>query len=795
MRKVQIYVENQLIDLFQDEKIEVKSSVQNIQDIAKVFTDFSQSFTVPASKNNNDIFAFYYNNDLDSFDANTRVDCRIEIDLIPFREGKLQLEGSIVKDNQVDAYKVSFYGDVVTLKDLFGEDKLRDLDYSGMNATYNGATVQAAIEATTREDVMYPLISSSRVWTYNDGSGIDLIGHAIVWDELFPAVTDSKIMELIESEYGVTFTGNFLTDPRFLNSFTWWKNRETADLKTQSVDVTFNAGDASCITDIPDAVGVDVVNVDYINFNDLTPPADWQSWQNVGVHEIYLYVTASIFIGGNLYYIDVFKNGDYISTITGYTGNSTLYNVFNGGIPNAFGMDDVYTFKARSDEGGYDLNYTVKYVYTQNYINTSNSGAQLEQYCEFSDSLTLSTYLDFNNSAPDIKIADWFNGTLKEFNLTCYPVDTLTYQIEPLEDWYAGGDTVDITPFVDTDQIDYDRAKMYNEISFQWEKSQSILNVSYAGEHGQEYGDLKEIFPNNDGGKYSVKLPFETLIFSNFDDINNNLQVSYCLKDSPDNKPYIPKPVKLYLNEDRDVAFYFDNGTTVPQITNYMPFGQSSQYNNANYSMNFGLEIDSLTLDSVANSLYQTYYQPYLLNLFNTKTRLVTLKCILPIDILTKLTLDDALIIRDKKYRINDMTSDLTSGVVRLVLISDWVEDRGGRTPVPEVPQIGATIDVPIKPPRGGWIDIDNPIETKFITASPTLPATNEEDEQRLTITVPTNSTGANRTQTILYRGYYPNGSQAWERTLIINQKGSAGFLLTESGGYILQEDLFKIEL
>jgi len=69
MRKVQIYVDNQRVDLFQDEKIEVKSSVQDIADIAKVFTDFSQAFTVPASDNNNAIFGYYYNNDNNTFDA------------------------------------------------------------------------------------------------------------------------------------------------------------------------------------------------------------------------------------------------------------------------------------------------------------------------------------------------------------------------------------------------------------------------------------------------------------------------------------------------------------------------------------------------------------------------------------------------------------------------------------------------------------------------------------------------------------------------------------------------------
>jgi len=60
MRQVQVYIEGLKIELFEDEQINVTSSVQNINDISKVFTDFSQSFTVPASTVNNEIFKHFY---------------------------------------------------------------------------------------------------------------------------------------------------------------------------------------------------------------------------------------------------------------------------------------------------------------------------------------------------------------------------------------------------------------------------------------------------------------------------------------------------------------------------------------------------------------------------------------------------------------------------------------------------------------------------------------------------------------------------------------------------------------
>jgi len=71
-RQVDIYIEGTTqndytkLDLFDDEKINISSSIQNIQDISKVYTDFSQSFTVPASDNNNKIFEYFYQNDVNN---------------------------------------------------------------------------------------------------------------------------------------------------------------------------------------------------------------------------------------------------------------------------------------------------------------------------------------------------------------------------------------------------------------------------------------------------------------------------------------------------------------------------------------------------------------------------------------------------------------------------------------------------------------------------------------------------------------------------------------------------------
>jgi hypothetical protein len=87
MQTVQLYINDQRVDLFNDENISVNSSIQNVKDISKIFTDYSQTFTIPASKTNNKLFKHYDDSSvIDGFDARFRVDARIELNSLPFKK-------------------------------------------------------------------------------------------------------------------------------------------------------------------------------------------------------------------------------------------------------------------------------------------------------------------------------------------------------------------------------------------------------------------------------------------------------------------------------------------------------------------------------------------------------------------------------------------------------------------------------------------------------------------------------------------------------------------------------------
>ena len=80
------------VDLFNDETIEA-STIQDFRDISRIFTSFSQNFKVPASETNNKIFKHFYDFNITggAFDPRVKKEAFIEINHLPFKEGKIHL--------------------------------------------------------------------------------------------------------------------------------------------------------------------------------------------------------------------------------------------------------------------------------------------------------------------------------------------------------------------------------------------------------------------------------------------------------------------------------------------------------------------------------------------------------------------------------------------------------------------------------------------------------------------------------------------------------------------------------
>lgn len=637
-----IYVDGiaKRIELFDDEKISVTSSIQNINDISKVFTDYSQSFTIPASATNNAIFKHWYDNSIDNgFNQGVRYSGYIEIDTFTFRVGRWQLEGASLKENRIENYRITFYGELKSLTDKFGEDKLKDLntlnDYS---LNYTGSNVQTSITTNLDFDIHFPLISSSRAWQSGGGGTNDITSAStpIHFSELFPAIRLKRVFEAIETKYNLNFSGDFLNQTRFTQAYLWLKNSEQRTLlqknEKQLINLVYESGN------------------DFFLIEDNTLKV--LTFTSPDVTDVRFKMTIT-FTGATNSTLYVYRSGSLYTTING-SGTSLIFNVTQNLLP-----------------GDYQF-------YLQTQLPASYIANQLGTYFDLNTSTTITlfnndtsdttfTNLDLTAYTPDIKLSDFFSGILKMFNLTAFSTDGINFTLEQLENWYyLGKITEDWGKYCTTD-LEFDRIKAYKKIDFKYEKSESLLNRAFFNNNNREYGDLTASF-DNDGGEYAIKLPFEDIMFNKF--TGTNLQVGYTLKS--DLNPYAPKPIIIYKYERTTCNFRFNNGTSTVLISNYNVFGQDVKYQGLNHSLNWGIEISSYLLNAIDNSLFGDYYSRFLTNLYSLKSRMVKVKMRLPYTELINLKLNDRIVIRDKRYIINQFTTDLTTFESDFELIQDF---------------------------------------------------------------------------------------------------------------------------
>jgi len=106
MHSLELYIENQRVDLFEAESIQIRSSIQDVRDISKVFTDYSQSFVLPASANNNKIFKHFYKHEIENgFDARKIKQASVFMNYALYRKGQIFLEGVNMKNNVPNSYR------------------------------------------------------------------------------------------------------------------------------------------------------------------------------------------------------------------------------------------------------------------------------------------------------------------------------------------------------------------------------------------------------------------------------------------------------------------------------------------------------------------------------------------------------------------------------------------------------------------------------------------------------------------------------------------------------------------
>jgi hypothetical protein len=698
MRRLQLYIGTERVDLFKDETVSLTQTIKNVKDLKKVFTEFTQTFSVPASRTNNKIFKHYYNFDISGgFDARKKSAARLELNDLPFKDGKIALQGVELKNNLAHTYKITFYGNTVDLKDILGDEQLSSLTFSDyFDRLYDFSTVTDVMQDGLTPFIV-PLITHTNRLIYNSGlhttfdpeATINNISHhgtgtqsqnGVYWNEFKYAVRLQNIIEAIQTKYGITFSDDFFNDntnEQFSTLYMWLHRKSGSVERPTQVDFVF--------TRLTDLVPVQQQGISSVSNGVITV-----NIPNNGLEPNSLVVNLTT-LSPNNYSVQVIRDGGLIvGELNSVSGNQTL-TILDGtdGFQNnstyIIQIGGVVTFNAN------DIDVFVNAL-------APNGVSAVDTYHNNALFVTNQSK-EFNivEQIPKMKIIDFLSGLFNMFNLTAYVNDVGTIVVRTLDSYYAASTQVyNIDKYLDTTKSTSDVALPYSKINFSYKGLGTLLAKQFEQLTNSGWGSLSytldgDIF-DAPSEPYKIEVPFEHMQFERLYDQDNSpptatdVQWGYSVNENQ--QSYIGEPLLFYgvsitgrisirirdtvvANNVVDIDDYIipSNSFALLPSTSKVNINFQNEFNE--YLAN---EPDSIVAGDNAlgftDTLFQTDYKEYIQDVFNFRRRLVKITAYLPMKVYYNLQLNDLIEVGQDRYKINSMKTDLTTGKTEFELLN-----------------------------------------------------------------------------------------------------------------------------
>ena len=696
MQTIQLYVDGQRVEMFSDESIQLTSSIQDVRDISKIFTDYSQTFNVPASKTNNKIFKHYYNNAIQNgYDARFRSEAIIELNHSPFRKGTIRLNRVKMKNNKPYSYELTFFGSIVSLSRILGDDKLKNLDLSAYNHEWTYNNVLEGLETGLEFNgdtaaVIYPLISPKRRFIYDSDAAYDPnsypdnyanIGSALAEQgflpqDLKPAIRLIRIIEAIEDKYPLTFSRDFFGTSLFEQLYMWMHRGagqiEYSDgLSTQNIS-NWSLNSESLLCGPESATFFN----DYFSFT-----STFSNFEDYIDGDATLTITPDNLDGEYSYKITNLVDDTILFEETNVKGVKThTVEMFT---PSGQSSKDYeIQVQISTKSGSSFLLYDAEWYVRTYFIGTGGDLECLNEQTYEALAQDMIGEVLLENQTPDIKVIDLLTGLFKMFNLTAYVNDAGTIVVDTLDNYYGSYSSAtkhDISKYVKVDESSIERVPLYGNIDFKFRDAGTFLAVEFDERNGQQFGaeEFNVIINGEyiDGTDYNITLPFEKVIYErlvdDYDDGETNVAYGWFVSENED---AIKGNPLLFFNVNQSIGsknIYFrsQDGITVSTPATYNR--PSNVTEDQTQTLNFDQENDEFNLVFNEESLFKNYYKTYIESVFNEFNRITKIKALLPIKVLTKYQLKDRFIINGESYKINSITSNLLNGNSEVELIED----------------------------------------------------------------------------------------------------------------------------
>jgi hypothetical protein len=715
MQTLQLYIDSnydpnqvtyQRVDLFKDETVSLTQSIQNVRDLAKIFTDFTQTFTIPASKENNKLFRHYNNfNITNTFDARNRVPAKIELNNIPFKKGSVRLDGTELKNNKLHAYKITFFGETVNLKTLLEDDELQDLGaLDDLNENYTDSLIRYYLVQNpstngTNGDLIVPLITHTDQLFYNSSGAAQGNGNVrwvnsssanqVYWKQLKYALRLHRIITEIQAKYttangypsSIVFSNDFFnpTNLAYYNLY-MWLHRKKGDVEpAEQVSLQYKQLTNFPIFSSSSTLGqqTSVQNGAITVIGDLVT-----SPNNILAHTITFIPNQT-----NLYNIQVYRGSQLVAQKNDVQNQQTITQ---SDFPLTAG---TYTIFIASSSTTTFNSGNIRWEIEGFLGGESPSGGPLGGYTDEYRSGSLfstSTIFEFTitQQIPKMKIIDFLTALFKMFNLTAFVEDNGTIKVQTLDSFYASGKGVVVgteawalDEYIDKTKSQVNVALPFKEVGFQYKGLKTFLAVQYQQLDNREWGSnsysLQQAKYTAPGDSYKVEIPFEHMQFERLFNASGggatDIQWGWSVDQSRNATHGLPLIFyAIHQTSATSISFGFESGNKTQQTAYNIPSNSLAiSSGSSKKNIHFITERNEFTRNfAFTENLFDQFYSTYINDVFAEQRRITKITAYLPLKIIYNLKMNDRVSIGSQEYIINSLKTNLTNGKSDIELLN-----------------------------------------------------------------------------------------------------------------------------
>ncbi len=708
------------IELFDFEGIELVQSIQDVRDIAKVFAEFTRTFTVPASRINNGIFKHFDNPDIGresnpgdnlNFDATRRLDAELHLNFLLFKKGRLQLDAVNMRNNKPYSYTVTFFGDTVKLSETLGDQTLNTLaalsdiefDYTSasiINLMGNASDVTIGSDTFT-DSFLFPLITSTQKLVYDSIDNTkenNLYPHGnykgVDYRDLKPALRIHTIIKAIEDQYtNIQFDSSFFntTNLPYYNLF-MWLNKEKGKIDIESPQRRLKASDFTAARGDTDEPGL---------AQSSTPAGGrFNGAQDIFFKhsKVEYFLDVKIFPSNSDSYNFILKkdNKEFfrVDNLSGDKHPMNMKGNSSEGSPRIDLPEGLYSFHLETTSAtDFDLEIGVKKNRPSLVLGWVGELRTFVISYTASFSFPIAVEKDASELIPNkIKIIDFLTGLFKMFNLTAVVNNDRVIEVKTLDNFYASGQNVNLTEYTDVTESTIESIIPFSSIEFKYDGLDTIFASQHEEIAGKPWGtaiwpDRTSDSASNDflevGESYEVVVPFEHHKFNrlyneDIEDVANLTNIQWGYSVNSDENSIVGKPLLFYP------ILPSTEGITQEQIE--VVIAPTASQNISSYyvpsnslkllpdddlkNINFFAETNEYSGTPFTGTLYEEYYDDYITQTFDPASRIYKYKAKIPDDILRELKLNDSVVIFDYTFRVNKIVTNFLTGITQLELIN-----------------------------------------------------------------------------------------------------------------------------